>query len=54
VRKAKFSDKLEKCKLLAKNEGDKESWEVLGIANQLRNTIGHSLSTERARAKQAE
>jgi uncharacterized protein YutE (UPF0331/DUF86 family) len=42
---------MQKCKLLAKNEGDAELWDVLDAANQLRNTIAHTLSIEKIAEK---
>jgi uncharacterized protein YutE (UPF0331/DUF86 family) len=47
LRNKTFKDKMQKCKLLAKDEGDAELWDVLDAANQLRNTIAHTLSTEK-------
>jgi hypothetical protein len=46
VQKQKFSTKMERCKRLAKDESGDELWGVLNAANQLRNTIAHSLSSE--------
>ena len=40
-----------KCKLLAKDESDAARWDVLDAANQLRNTIPHSLSVEKIAEK---
>jgi hypothetical protein len=40
-----------KCKLLAKGESDAALWDVLDAANQLRNTIAHSLSVEKIAEK---
>jgi hypothetical protein len=40
-----------KCKLLAKDESDAALWDVLDAANQLRNTIPHSLSVEKIAEK---
>jgi hypothetical protein len=40
-----------KCKLLAKDESDAARWDVLDAANQLRNTIAHSLSVEKIAEK---
>jgi len=40
-----------KCKLLAKDESDAALWDVLDAANQLRNTIAHSLSVEKIAEK---
>jgi hypothetical protein len=49
--RATFADKVKKCKLIAKTERDDPLWEVLYGANQLRNTIAHSLSSERIAEK---
>jgi hypothetical protein len=43
-RKKTFSEKIRKCRLLAKEEGTDKLWDVLEAANQLRNTIAHTLS----------
>ena len=51
LRKKTFADKMQKCKLLAKDEGDDALWDVLDAANQLRNTIAHSLSIEKIAEK---
>jgi hypothetical protein len=51
VQKQKFSTKMERCKKLAKDEGDGELWGVLNAANQLRNTIAHTLSSEKIAEK---
>ena len=51
VQKQKFSTKMELCKKLAKDEGDDLLWGVLDAANQLRNTIAHSLSSEKIAEK---
>jgi hypothetical protein len=51
VQKQKFSTKMERCKRLAKDEGGDELWGVLNAANQLRNTIAHSLSSEKIAEK---
>jgi hypothetical protein len=47
LRKANFFDKMNRWKTLAKEEGDDGLWGVLNDANQLRNTIAHSLSSEK-------
>ncbi len=47
LRKKTFSDKMQRCKLLANDQGDDTLWDVLDAANQLRNTIAHSLSIEK-------
>jgi hypothetical protein len=46
VRRQKFSTKIERCKKLVEDEGDGELWGVLDAANQLRNTIAHTLSSD--------
>lgn len=51
VRKQTFKNKMERCKKLAKNERGSEWWGVLGAANQLRNTIAHTLSSDRIAEK---
>ena len=51
VQKQKFSTKMERCKKLAKGDGDDELWGVLNAANQLRNTIAHTLSSEKIAEK---
>jgi uncharacterized protein YutE (UPF0331/DUF86 family) len=51
LRKKTFADKMAKCKLLAKDDDDVELWDVLDAANQLRNTIAHSLSVEKIAEK---
>ena len=38
----RFSDKMKKCKLLAKDEGKDPLWDVLDAANDLRNKIAHT------------
>jgi hypothetical protein len=43
-RKKTFRDKMQKGKLVAKDEGKDPHWDVLDVANQLRDTIAHSLS----------
>ena len=43
LRRMKFSDKMEKCKVFAKSEQDEPWWDVLNAANSLRNTIAHNL-----------
>jgi uncharacterized protein YutE (UPF0331/DUF86 family) len=54
LRNKTFADKIKKCKLLAKDEGDAELWNILDAANQLRNTIAHSLSAEKISEKTKE
>jgi hypothetical protein len=46
VRKQKFWTKIERCKKLAKREGDDDLWRILATANHLRNSIAHTLSSE--------
>jgi hypothetical protein len=54
LRKKSFSDKMQKCKMLAKEEGKNPLWDVLEAANQLRNTIAHTLSMDRIAEKMAQ
>jgi hypothetical protein len=42
---------MERCKKLAKGECDHELWGVLNATNQLRNTIAHTLSSEKIAEK---
>lgn len=51
VQKQKFWTKMERCKKLARDEGDAELWGVLDAANQLRNVIAHSLSSDKTEEK---
>jgi hypothetical protein len=51
VQKQEFWTKMERCKKLAKDEGDGELWGVLDAANQLRNTIAHTLSSDKIAEK---
>jgi hypothetical protein len=51
--KKTFWDKMQKGKLVAKDEGKDPLWDVLDAANQLRNTIAHSLSIDKIEAKMA-
>jgi hypothetical protein len=51
VEKQKFSTKMERCKKLAKDERDSELWRILEAANQLRNTIAHTLSSDKIAEK---
>jgi hypothetical protein len=46
LHKKTFWHKMQKCKLLAKEEGKDALWDVLDAANQLRNTIAHTLSID--------
>ena len=52
--KKSFADKMRKCKVIAKGEEKDPLWDVLDAANQLRNTIAHSLSTEKILEKMAQ
>ncbi|MHC6157516.1 hypothetical protein ACVSQB_37835 [Bradyrhizobium elkanii] len=47
LRRMKFSDKMEKCKLFAKGEEDEPWWGILNAANSLRNTIAHNLDADK-------
>ena len=47
LRKKPFKDKIAKCKVLAKEESKDPLWHVLEAANQLRNTIAHTRSTDK-------
>jgi hypothetical protein len=49
--KKNFWDKMQKCKMLAKEEGKDPLWDVLEAANQLRNTIAHTLSMDKIAEK---
>lgn len=51
VQKQKFSTKMELCKKFAKDEGHDPLWGVLDAANQLRNAIAHTLSTDKIAEK---
>jgi hypothetical protein len=53
LRKKTFWDKMQKCKLLTKEEGNDPLWDVLDAANQLRNTIAHTLSMDEIADKMA-
>lgn len=53
LRKKSFWDKMQRCKLLAKEEGKDALWDVLDSANQLRNTIAHTLSMDEIADKMA-
>jgi hypothetical protein len=53
LRKKGFSDKMQKCRMLAKEEGKDPLWGVLEAANQLRNTIAHSLSADKIAERMA-
>jgi hypothetical protein len=44
--KKTFWDKMQKCKLLAKEEGKDPLWGVLEAANELRNKIAHTLAAD--------
>jgi hypothetical protein len=52
--KKTFWDKMQKCKLLAKEEGTHVLWDVLDAANQLRNAIAHTLSMDEIANKMAQ
>jgi hypothetical protein len=39
IKRKKFKEKFNKCKALAKEEANDALWDVLGAANDLRNTI---------------
>jgi hypothetical protein len=43
ILKKRFRDKVSKCKSLTRREGADALWNVLRSANQLRNTIAHTL-----------
>jgi|SRR5579864_1865110 len=49
----RFSDKMKKCKLLAKDEGKDPLWDVLEAANCLRNKIAHTLDIAEIKEKMA-
>jgi hypothetical protein len=51
--KKRFWDKMQKCKQLAKEEGKDPLWDVLNVANELRNTIAHSLEIAKITEKMA-
>jgi hypothetical protein len=52
--KKTFWDKMQKCKMLAKENGKDPLWDVLEAANQLRNTIAHTLSMDKMADKMAQ
>jgi hypothetical protein len=52
--KKRFWDKMQKCKMLAKEEGKDPLWDVLNAANQLRNAIAHTLSMDTIEEKMAQ
>jgi hypothetical protein len=54
LRKNTFWDKMQKCKMLAKEENKDPLWDVLEAANQLRNTIAHTLSMDKVADKMAQ
>ncbi|MEI9924885.1 MAG: hypothetical protein WDN50_16330 [Bradyrhizobium sp.] len=54
LQKMKFSDKMVKCKQLAKGEENEPWWDILNSANSLRNTIAHSLDTDQIDRRMAE
>jgi hypothetical protein len=47
IRKNRFATKMKRCKDFSKGENANELWRVLSAANQLRNTIAHTLSSEK-------
>jgi len=49
----RFSDKMKKCKTLAKGEDKDPLWGVLEAANDLRNTVAHTLEIATIKAKMA-
>jgi hypothetical protein len=51
VHKQKFFQKMQQCKTFAKDEADGGLWGVLDAANQLRNTIAHTLSADKIAEK---
>jgi hypothetical protein len=51
--KKTFWDKMQKCKVFAKEESKDALWDVLDAANQLRNTIAHTLSMDKIADKMA-
>jgi hypothetical protein len=48
-----FSEKMKKCKLLAKGEDKDALWDVLDAANDLRNKIAHTLDIAEIKEKMA-
>jgi hypothetical protein len=54
LRKNTFWDKMQKCKMLAKEEGKDPLWDVLEATNQLRNMIAHTLSMDKIADKMAQ
>jgi hypothetical protein len=54
LRKKGFKEKMAKCKMHSKEESKDPLWDVLEAANQLRNTIAHSLSMDKIAEKMAE
>lgn len=52
--KKTFWQKMQKCKLLSKEERNDPLWDVLDAANQLRNAIAHTLSIEKISDKMAQ
>lgn len=53
-RRMKFSDKMEKCKVLAKGEEAEPWWDILNAANSLRNTIAHNLDPDKIERRMAD
>lgn len=54
LRRMKFSDKMEKCKVFAKGEENEPWWDILNSANSLRNTIAHNLDSDRIDRRMAD
>lgn len=54
LRRMKFSDKMEKCKLFAKGEENEPWWGILNAANSLRNTIAHNLDADKIDRRMAD
>lgn len=46
-----FWQKMQKCKLLSKEERNDPLWDVLDATNQLRNAMAHTLSIEKINKK---
>lgn len=54
LRRMKFSDKMERCKLFAKGEENEAWWGILNAANSLRNTIAHNLDADKIDRRMAD
>jgi hypothetical protein len=54
LRRMKFSDKMEKCKVFAKGEEHEPWWSILNSANSLRNTIAHNLDPDKIDRRMAD